>query len=128
MVTTWKTRSVLVKPELQHTGWQISRRMLVPLARSSFALPGDVLLLRVVRIETHDFRTRRRLQSVSLANGSDRDVPISEMSKSEQKFHFERVQNQFPVTGSTLGRAGSHGLERVRLAPFELAPPGQYLR
>src|ERR1700730_29439 len=55
-------------------------------ARSILRLPGVALRLRVPRIERHDFRTKRITEdSVSLANGSDRNSLISEMSRSEQK-------------------------------------------
>src|SRR6202140_585725 len=47
---------------------------------------GVALRLRVPRIERHDFRTKRITEdSVSLANSSDRNSLISEMSRSEQK-------------------------------------------
>src|ERR1700694_5984956 len=55
------------------------------LADQSFTCPV-ALRLRVARIERHDFRTKRTpADSVSLANGSDRNCLISEMSRSEQK-------------------------------------------
>src|ERR1700686_1713693 len=55
-------------------------------ARSILRLPGVAPRLRVARIERHDFRTKRTTEdSVSLANTSDRNFLISEMSRSEQK-------------------------------------------
>src|ERR1700674_171617 len=56
------------------------------LARSILRLPGVALGLRVARIERHDFRAKRTTEdSVSPANGSDRNSLISEISRSEQK-------------------------------------------
>jgi len=44
--------------------------MVLPLAGSSFGLPGGALRLRVAWMEGRDFRTKRSAQFVSLANGS----------------------------------------------------------
>src|ERR1700675_4663307 len=57
-----------------------------------FRAPGVALLLRVARLERHDFRMKRTEDSVSLAigsNGSDRNLLISEMSKSVQNSSVE---------------------------------------
>jgi hypothetical protein len=62
------------------------------LARCFFRAPGVALLLRVARLERHDFRMKRTEASVSLAiasNGSDRNLLISEMSKSVQNSSVE---------------------------------------
>ncbi len=57
-----------------------------------FRAPGVALLLRVARLESHDFRMKRTEESVSLtigSNGSDRNLLISEMSTSVQNSSVE---------------------------------------
>ena len=52
-----------------------------------FRASGVALLLWVARLEMHDFRMKRPEDSVSLAigvNGSEKNILISEMSKSVQ--------------------------------------------
>ena len=67
-------------------------RIVLPLARSSFRLPGvALLLLRVAWIEGHDFRAKRTEDFVSLANGSARKVLISETSRLFTNAQFEHA-------------------------------------
>jgi len=52
-----------------------------------FRAPGVALLLRVARLERHDFWMKRTGDSIALSigsNGSHRNFLISEMSKSVQ--------------------------------------------
>jgi len=44
-------------------------------------VPGAALLLRAAAMERHDLPTRPTDGSVSLANGSDRDLRTSERSR-----------------------------------------------
>ena len=65
-----------------------------------FRTPGVALLLLVARLERHDFRMKRTEDSVSLAigsDGSDRNLLISEMSKSVQNSSVRACIPSVPV-------------------------------
>src|SRR5260370_1526557 len=61
-------------------------RIVITFCSIILRFPGVAPRLRVGRIERHDFRATHTTEDyVSLANSSDRNSLISEMSRSEQK-------------------------------------------